>query len=118
MEGKVRDSRDAQDTYMYLGLHGVVPSIPGTWYVPRKVIIETGFVCNGRKKPMDCFVLLKYLNIPPWDCSPPPIHHLPLSVSHYLQDDDHDAEEWERYEAYQEDVDKQVIPLMTCFKNG
>lgn len=26
-----------------------------------------------------------------------------------LQDDDHDAEEWERYEAYHDDVDKQVI---------
>ena len=25
-----------------------------------------------------------------------------------LQDDDHDAEEWERYEAYHDDVDKQV----------
>lgn len=24
------------------------------------------------------------------------------------QDDDHDAEEWERYEAFHDDVDKQV----------
>ena len=28
-----------------------------------------------------------------------------------MQDDDHDAEEWERYEALHEDVDKQVITL-------
>ena len=26
------------------------------------------------------------------------------------QDDDHDAEEWERYEAFHDDVDKQVKP--------
>ena len=26
-----------------------------------------------------------------------------------VQDDDHDAEEWERYEALHEDVDKQVF---------
>lgn len=26
----------------------------------------------------------------------------------FVQDDDHDAEEWERYEALHDDVDKQV----------
>lgn len=28
-----------------------------------------------------------------------------------VQDDDHDAEEWERYEALHDDVDKQVFFL-------
>lgn len=28
-----------------------------------------------------------------------------------FQDDDHDAEEWERYETFHDDVDKQVATL-------